>query len=353
MIVKVSGAQAGGKMEDDGLYCTNNEDHPFPDPNGLCLCSDALRYLEWTKEVTELTKSNYLFTVGEKTPTFFVFSTPIIFCRNPIQVPDGIRSQSRNPANFLLDHDALFNLLSNTPKANPPDLCSSVIMERPKDGASTADPDKLGFDPFDVTKVWTRSQFPMKEFGRLVLNKNAENFHRDVEQAAFSPGSMVPGIEDPPNPLLQFRMFFYCGSQYHHIGVNLHHIPVNYPFMANSYASLSFNGPMRAPYQVNDNVVSSLSRHWHEGKKDDYDQANGSWTRTMSEQENNTYYDISKGFRRVKSPEIQQVCFADQPQFDFSKVKKLADCIRVCKEPKFRPDSKLTGYPLTGPVYQA
>lgn len=62
------------------------------------------------------------------------------------------------------------------------------------------DPDALGFDPFDVTKVWPREQFPMKRFGRLVLNKNPENFHRDVEQAAFSPGSMVPGIEDSPDP---------------------------------------------------------------------------------------------------------------------------------------------------------
>jgi catalase len=65
----------------------------------------------------------------------------------------------------------------------------------------------------------------MREFGRLVLNKNPENFHRDVEQAAFSPGSMVPGIEDSPDALLQFRMFFYRDAQYHRIGVNLHQIP--------------------------------------------------------------------------------------------------------------------------------
>ena len=65
----------------------------------------------------------------------------------------------------------------------------------------------------------------MHDFGRLVLNKNPENYHRDVEQAAFSPGSMVPGIEDSPDPLLQFRMFFYRDAQYHRIGVNLHQIP--------------------------------------------------------------------------------------------------------------------------------
>lgn len=65
----------------------------------------------------------------------------------------------------------------------------------------------------------------MHEFGKIVLNKNPENYHRDVEQAAFSLGSMVPGIEDSPDPLLQFRMFFYRDAQYHRIGINLHQIP--------------------------------------------------------------------------------------------------------------------------------
>ena len=72
----------------------------------------------------------------------------------------------------------------------------------------------------------------MHESGRLVLNKDPENYHRDVEQAALSPGSMVPGIEDSPDQLLQFRTFFYREAQYHRIGVNLIQIPVNCPFMA-------------------------------------------------------------------------------------------------------------------------
>ncbi len=158
----------------------------------------------------------------------------------------------------------------------------------------------------------------MHEFGRLVLNKNPENFHRDVEQAAFSPGSMVPGIEESPDPLLQFRMFFYRDAQYHRIGVNLHQVPVNCPFMTQSYSSLNFDGPMRvdanhannkqitpnryisrsiqgcrnsrltpansfvhkfrpdvaeAPYTVSDNTVSRKSHYYHEGKISEYTQA--------------------------------------------------------------------------------
>lgn len=72
-------------------------------------------------------------------------------------------------------------------------------------------PDQVGnldFDPFDVTKVWPRTQFPMQEVGVLTLNRNPEDYHRDVEQAAFSPGSLVPGIELSPDTLLQWRAFF-------------------------------------------------------------------------------------------------------------------------------------------------
>lgn len=66
----------------------------------------------------------------------------------------------------------------------------------------------LDFDPFDVTKVWPRSQYPLQEVGVLTLNRNPEDYHRDVEQAAFSPGSLVPGIELSPDTLLQWRAFF-------------------------------------------------------------------------------------------------------------------------------------------------
>jgi len=66
---------------------------------------------------------------------------------------------------------------------------------------------QVNFDPFDVTKIWPRGQFPMQEVGELELNRNPEDYHRDVEQAAFSPGSLVPGIELSPDTLLNWRAF--------------------------------------------------------------------------------------------------------------------------------------------------
>ncbi|KAI9688689.1 MAG: hypothetical protein M1822_001046 [Bathelium mastoideum] len=471
--------------------------------------SGAFGFFECTDDVTALTKANFLSTVGEKTPVFVRFSTvtlgrefpdearnprgfavkfytkegnydivglnfPIFFCRDPIQGPDVIRSQARNPANFLLDTDALFDLLANTPESNhaglmffsdhgtpvgwrfnhgygchtfkwvnsegkfvyikyhfianhgqkqftekeavaisgeDPDYSKRDLWEAIERGEAIewtlhvqvmqpdqADPEKLGFDPFDVTKVWPRKQFPMSKFGRLVLNKNPENFHRDVEQAAFSPGSMVPGIEDSPDPLLQFRMFFYRDAQYHRIGVNLHQVPVNCPFMARSFSSLNFDGQMRvdanhagnkqyvpnsfahkfrpdvaeAPYQVSDNIVSRKSHYWHEGKKNEYEQATELWNRVMSDQEKkNTLSNTAKLLSKVKYPDIQKKYLAQiyniapdyaqgvydlacKKAFDFSEVPKLAETAHEWyKEPKFRPSSgeRLTGYMPGRSVY--
>jgi len=471
--------------------------------------SGAFGYFECTKDVTKYTKADFLSSIGEKTPVFVRFSTvtfgrefpdegrnprgfaikfytmegnydivglnfPVFFCRDPIQGPDVIRSQSRNPKNFLLDYDALFDLLANTPEANHAGLMFFSDHGTPqgwrfnhgygchtfkwvnKDGSfvyvkyhflarhgqqqftdaeavhicgqdpdyskrdlwdaiergeqiewaasvqimepEQADPEKLGFDPFDVTKVWPKRLFPLHDFGRLVLNTNPENFHRDVEQAAFSPGSMVPGIEDSPDPLLQFRMFFYRDAQYHRIGVNLHQIPVNCPFMAKSFASLNFDGPMRtdanhggnkqytpnsfthkfrpdtaeAPYHVSDNIVSRKSHFWHEGKVSDYEQATELWTRVMSaRQRENTCANTAKYLSLVQFGEIQKKYLAQlynispdyaqgvydllsEKDFKLSEVKDLAKTAHSWyKEPKFLPGPGdiVTGYPPSAPVY--
>lgn len=84
--------------------------------------------------------------------------------------------------------------------------------------------EKQDFDPFDVTKIWPRAEFPLREFGKIVLNKNPDNYHRDVDQAAFSPASMVPGVQSSPDMLLQWRMFFYRDAQMYRLGGNMHQV---------------------------------------------------------------------------------------------------------------------------------
>lgn len=87
--------------------------------------------------------------------------------------------------------------------------------------------DKLGFNPFDLTKVWPHSIVPLIEIGEMTLNKNPENYFNEVEQAAFSPANIVPGIGFSPDKMLQGRIFSYPDAQRYRIGTNYHLLPVN------------------------------------------------------------------------------------------------------------------------------
>ena len=83
------------------------------------------------------------------------------------------------------------------------------------------------FHPFDLTKVWLKGDYPLIEVGMMELNKNPENYFADVEQAAFNPASVVPGISFSPDKMLQGRLFSYGDAQRYRLGVNHHLIPVN------------------------------------------------------------------------------------------------------------------------------
>jgi catalase len=93
------------------------------------------------------------------------------------------------------------------------------------------------FDILDVTKVWPHADFPPIEIGKLVLNRNPENYFAEVEQAAFSPANLVPGIAASPDKMLQGRLFSYHDTHIHRLGLNYHLLPVNAPRNApeNSY----------------------------------------------------------------------------------------------------------------------
>ncbi len=86
---------------------------------------------------------------------------------------------------------------------------------------------KLKFNPFDLTKVWPHTEYPLMDVGVLELNKNPENYFADVEQAAFNPAHVVPGIGFSPDKMLQGRLFSYGDAQRYRLGVNHHLIPVN------------------------------------------------------------------------------------------------------------------------------
>lgn len=100
-------------------------------------------------------------------------------------------------------------------------LCIQVMTEEQARGHKR--------DPFDVTKVWPKGDYPLIEVGVLELNRYPDNYFAEVEQAAFSPANIVPGIGFSPDRMLQGRLFSYGDAQRYRLGVNFNHIPVNAP----------------------------------------------------------------------------------------------------------------------------
>ncbi len=98
-------------------------------------------------------------------------------------------------------------------------LCIHVMPE--KDAATCP------YNPFDLTKVWFHKDYPLIEVGMMELNRNPENYFAEVEQSAFNPANVVPGIGFSPDKMLQGRLFSYGDAQRYRLGVNHHLIPVN------------------------------------------------------------------------------------------------------------------------------
>ena len=134
----------------------------------------------------------------------------------------------------------LFNAIK---KGDYPSWTVYVQVLDPKDA------EKFRWNIFDLTKVWPQKEIPLREVGKLTLNRNvitpspslfprtppltppiqAENYFAEIEQVAFSPAHLVPGIEASADPVLQARLFSYADSQRHRLGVNYQQIPVNQP----------------------------------------------------------------------------------------------------------------------------
>ncbi len=130
-----------------------------------------------------------------------------------------------------------------------------------------ADAATYRFNPFDLTKVWPKGDYPLIKVGTMTLNRNPENFFAQVEQAAFEPSSFVPGVTGSPDKMLQARIFSYADAHRYRVGTNYAQLPVNSPHAAQAhtyskeggqtytfadpsvpvYAPNSFGGPQADP----------------------------------------------------------------------------------------------------------
>jgi catalase len=113
------------------------------------------------------------------------------------------------------------------------------------------------FNPFDMTKVWPHSDYPLIEVGTMTLDRNATDNHTEIEQAAFQPNNMVPGVGPSPDRMLLGRLFSYADAHRARLGVNYQQIPVNAPIAP--VHSYSKDGAMRI-HNVSDPVYAPNSK---------------------------------------------------------------------------------------------
>jgi catalase len=152
---------------------------------------------------------------------------------------------------------------------------------------------RFDFDPFDLTKVWPHALVPLEDVGVVELNRNAQNYFAEIEQAAFSPSNLVPGIGASPDRMLQARIFSYADAHRYRLGTHYEALPVNAPkcpvhhyhkdgamrFMPPStgnvdayYEPNSFGGATQDPSVAEPplKVVGVAARHDHRVGADDY-----------------------------------------------------------------------------------
>ncbi len=164
---------------------------------------------------------------------------------------------------------------------------------------------QVPYNPFDLTKVWPHADYPLIEVGEFELNRNPENFFAEVEQSAFNPAAVVPGISFSPDKMLQARLFSYGDAQRYRLGVNHHQIPVNAPkcpfhsyhrdgamridgnqgatlgYEPNSYGQWLEQPDYREPPMS----IEGMADHWNHREDTDYFSQAGDLFRLMSADE--------------------------------------------------------------------
>lgn len=169
---------------------------------------------------------------------------------------------------------------------------------------------KVPYHPFDLTKVWPKKDYPLIEVGVLELNRNPDNYYAEVEQSAFNPANVVPGISFSPDKMLQARLFSYGDAQRYRLGVNHSQIPVNAPRCP--FHSYHRDGAMRVDGNHGSTIGYEPNSHGQWQEQPDFSEpplalegAADHW----NQREDEDYYSQPRALFRLMTPAQQQVLF--------------------------------------------
>lgn len=216
-------------------------------------------------------------------------------------------------------------------------------------------------NPFDVTKVWKHSEFPLIEVGILELNRNPQNYFAEVEQAAFSPSNVVPGISFSPDKMLQARIMSYPDAQRYRLGANYQQLSVNQPkcpvmhyqrdglmapgnnggnapnYEPNSYEDAPKQNPAYAdPAFPLGNV--SANRYDHREGNDDYTQAGDLYRLMTPEQQQRLIHNIVGSLSEARDDiKMRQLCHFFRADVNYGR--RVAEGLGIKIDPSMMPMS--------------
>ena len=183
-----------------------------------------------------------------------------------------------------------------------------------------AEAETYHINPFDLTKVWPHGDYPPIEIGVLELNRNPENYFAEVEQAAFSPSNVLPGISWSPDKMLQSRVFSYADAHRYRVGTHYEMLPVNRPLVAVNhyhmdgpmrfdapkgpdayYEPNSFNGPAEDPAfrEPPLRLHGDGDRYDHRAGNDDYSQPRALFNLMNADQKQQLFNNIAEAMQGV------------------------------------------------------
>lgn len=201
--------------------------------------------------------------------------------------------------------------------------------------------DSHWYNPFDLTKVWPHSDYPPIDVGILELNSNPDNYFTEIEQLAFSPSNIVPGIGFSPDKMLQARIFSYADAHRYRLGTHYEALPVNAPkcpmahyhkdgpmrFFPNCpnpdayYEPNSFGGPVENPDVLEPplKICGDAARYDHREGNDDFRQPRALFELFDKEQRNRLFTNIAEAMEGVPEEIVErQLALFDKVHPDYA-----------------------------------
>jgi len=238
---------------------------------------------------------------GSHTFKFVNDKNEAVYCKFHIKTDQGIKNLPTQQAGDLAGKDpdySLRDLFNSIEQGDFPSWTFYVQI------MTFAEAEFFPFNPFDLTKIWPHQQFPLIPVGKIVLNRNPRNYFAEVEQSAFCPAHLIPGVEPSPDKMLQGRLFSYTDTHFHRLGKNYLQIPVNCPYRARvanytrdgfatvtdgqggapNYHPNSFNGPVehRPSLEHRFHASGDVARY-NSHDDDNFTQPGSFWRKVLDE----------------------------------------------------------------------